>query len=121
MSNVRRLAAAALLLGALSSPACAHALLRKAVPASGATLQAAPRAVTLSFSEGVEAAFSTILVRDAAGARVDLGAVAAASDDAKTIAVQLRPLAPGTYAVEWHATSVDAHKTEGHFSFTVAR
>ena len=120
MSNVRRLAAAALLLGALSSPACAHALLRKAVPASGATLQAAPRAVTLSFSEGVEAAFSTILVRDAAGVRVDLGAITAASDDAKTISVPLKPLAPGVYTVEWHATSVDAHKTEGHFSFTVA-
>jgi methionine-rich copper-binding protein CopC len=115
-----RLALAALLFGALASPASAHALLRKAVPSVGATLASAPAAVTLRFSEGVEPAFSTIVVRDAAGARVDRGDVATVPNDPKTISVPLKPLAPGVYTVEWHATSVDTHKTEGRFTFTVA-
>jgi methionine-rich copper-binding protein CopC len=30
-------------------------------------------------------------------------------------------LAPGNYTVTWHVTSVDAHKTQGSFSFTVGK
>ena len=33
--------------------------------------------------------------------------------------VKLKPLSPGIYSVAWHVTSVDTHKTEGHFTFTV--
>jgi methionine-rich copper-binding protein CopC len=36
------------------------------------------------------------------------------------LAVPVKPLAAGVYTVLWHATSVDTHKTEGHFTFTVA-
>jgi len=41
-------------------------------------------------------------------------------DDPRQLSVPLKPMTPGTYTVEWHATSVDTHKTEGHFSFTLA-
>jgi len=30
-----------------------------------------------------------------------------------------RPLSPGRYSVRWHAVSVDTHRTEGAFQFTV--
>jgi methionine-rich copper-binding protein CopC len=30
-------------------------------------------------------------------------------------------LAPGNYTVKWHVTSVDTHKTQGSFSFTVGK
>jgi methionine-rich copper-binding protein CopC len=35
------------------------------------------------------------------------------------LSVQLPKLVPGTYTVSWHVTSVDTHKTEGNFQFTV--
>jgi copper resistance protein C len=120
MSRLTKLAAALLLLGASASPAFAHALLRKAIPGVGTTVHAAPATVTLLFSEGVEASFSSIAVTDAAGARFDSGAPQTAPGDEKTLSVALKPLAAGTYTVEWHATSVDTHKTEGKFTFTVA-
>jgi copper resistance protein C len=34
--------------------------------------------------------------------------------------VTLPKLPPGTYTVNWHVTSVDTHKTEGNYTFTVA-
>jgi copper resistance protein C len=114
-----RLAAAILLLGGFASPALAHALLRRADPGVGATLHAAPAAVTLTFSEGVEPAFSRIEVTSAAGAREDAGSPAIVGGDQKVLRVALKPLAAGTYTVVWHATSVDTHKTEGKFTFSV--
>jgi methionine-rich copper-binding protein CopC len=115
-----RVVAVLLLLGALASPAFAHALLRKATPGVGSTVHTPPASVSVVLSEGVEPTFSGIEVRDAAGARVDTGEVHTAPGDAKTLIVGLKPLAAGTYAVQWHVTSVDTHKTEGKFSFTVA-
>jgi methionine-rich copper-binding protein CopC len=33
--------------------------------------------------------------------------------------VPLKALRPGTYRVSWHAVSIDTHRTEGAFTFTV--
>jgi copper resistance protein C len=120
MSRFFHLAAALLLLGASASPAFAHALLRKAIPGVGSTVHIPPTTVTLLFSEGVEAAFSSIAVSDAAGAHFENGDPRTAPGDEKTLILALKPLAAGTYTVEWHATSVDTHKTEGKFTFTLA-
>jgi methionine-rich copper-binding protein CopC len=98
--------------------ASAHALLVRAAPAVGATVSA-PADVAIVFSEAVEPAFSSITVQDAAGARVDLGQAHVVDGDAHRLAVGLKPLPPGTYAVTWKATSVDTHKTQGRFRFTV--
>ncbi len=105
---------------ALSAPALAHAFLKSATPAVGSTVPAAPAQVVITFTEGVEPGFSTIEVQDAVGKRVDKGDVHAAPGDNTRLAVGLNPLTPGTYKVVWHATSVDTHKTEGSFAFTVA-
>ncbi len=111
-----------LLLLALLAPAhaFAHAQLLKADPAVGATVPP-PSQLTLHFSEGVEPAFTTVAVTSSAGARVDAGAPHTAPDDNKTLLIGLKPLPPGDYHVEWHATSVDTHKTQGAFGFTVAK
>ena len=119
MPALLRPLAALLLLGALASPAFAHALLRKAEPGVGSTVHPAPTSVTLTFSEGVEPAFCRIDVTSAAGARVDLGNPMLVGGNQKELRVALKPLAAGTYTVEWHATSVDTHKTEGKFTFSV--
>ena len=114
--GVAALAGFALFGGAVS----AHAFLETSVPPVGSTLQQPPAEVSIHFTEGVEPLFSTIVVQDAAGARVDTGAVHLEGDDTH-LAVGLKPLTAGTYKVIWHATSVDTHKTQGSFSFTVQR
>jgi methionine-rich copper-binding protein CopC len=35
--------------------------------------------------------------------------------------VGLKALPPGTYQVHWRVLSVDTHKTEGNFSFSVGQ
>jgi methionine-rich copper-binding protein CopC len=79
-------------------------------------VQTAPRELSLSFTQDLEAAFSTVEVRDANGARVDQGK---ARISASVMRVGLKPLSPGTYKVRWHALSVDTHTTDGSFSFQV--
>ena len=103
---------------AITTGAEAHAFLRTARPAVGSTVATAPREVVIDFTEGVEPAFSAIAVTDGAGRRVDTGDPH--RDGAPDrLAVALKTLAPGTYTVAWHATSVDTHRTEGRFTFTV--
>jgi methionine-rich copper-binding protein CopC len=103
-----------------ASRASAHAFLKTATPAVGASVQEAPAQVVIDFTEGVEPGFSTITVQDAGGARVNTGAVHLAGGQAH-LAIGLKPLPPGAYTVVWHVTSTDTHKTEGRYSFTVGR
>jgi copper resistance protein C len=102
------------------SPASAHAFLETADPAVGATVKAGPAAVTITFTEALEPHFSSISVQDGSGQRVDLGDAHPVAGDATRFAVGLKPLKPGSYKVLWRATSVDTHKTNGSYSFTVA-
>jgi hypothetical protein len=99
--------------------AFAHAHLQSAIPPVEGTVDTAPTSVTLTFSEPLEARFSSIEVKDAAGKRVDDGKPHGASGDGKSFAIGIGKLAPGVYTVDWHATSVDTHRTEGSFHFTV--
>jgi methionine-rich copper-binding protein CopC len=96
----------------------AHAFLDHADPRVGSTVQAAPRELSLSFTQDLEPAFSTVEVRDANGARVDQGKP---QISASAMRVGLKPLSPGTYKVHWRVTSVDTHTTEGSFSFRVGK
>jgi methionine-rich copper-binding protein CopC len=112
--------AAGIALSAGLQPAQAHAFLDTADPTVGATVKVAPHAVTLTFTEGLEPRFSSIMVEDSNGQRVDLGDAHTAGEDPTHFAVGLKPLLPGSYKVLWRATSVDTHKTNGSYSFTVA-
>jgi methionine-rich copper-binding protein CopC len=109
------LAAAACLIG---PAAFAHAFLDRASPAVGSEVSGSPPVLTLSYTEPVEPLFSTVQVTDASGARVDQGKPTPL-DEGRVLSVKLKLLPPGAYTVEWHVTSVDTHKTEGHFTFTV--
>lgn len=102
---------------AASVAANAHAMLDHAVPAVGSSVSA-PKAVILTFSEGVEPAFSHIEVTDAKGRRVDGGksSSGAAKNELRTV---LKGVGPGRYTVKWSVLSVDTHKTSGSFSFQV--
>ena len=63
--------------------------------------------------------FSTIEVHDASGAAIAAGKPHLAPDNNRRLVIDLPKLPPGTYTVIWHVTSVDTHKTEGSYQFTV--
>ena len=113
------LATAAVMVLAAPVAALAHAHLVRAVPAAGGTVNAAPSEVTLRFNEKLERAFSSVVVRDAAGKQVDKGDAAVDKNDRTIIRVMLQPLEPGVYKVEWRAVSADTHKVNGDFTFKV--
>jgi hypothetical protein len=106
-----------LLLVALGAGAArAHAFLDHASPLVGSTVATAPHEVALTFTQNLEAAFSSVEVTDAKGVRVDQGKPQISGN---TMRVGLKAAGPGRYQVHWHVLSVDTHKTEGNFSFTV--
>ena len=108
-----------LLLAALDcGAALAHAFLDHASPLVGSTVPTAPHEVSLSFTQNLEPAFSTVQVLDASGARVDQGK---AQISGNTMRIGVKPLTNGSYKVRWHALSVDTHTTEGAFTFHVGQ
>ena len=109
------LAAGLLLLG--PAPAEAHAFLEHAEPRVGSTLGVPPASLTLTFTEGIEAAFSKVEVTDGDGRRVEIGAFQHPTSN--VLSVPLPVLAPGSYTVTWSVVSVDTHATDGHFTFTL--
>ena len=109
------LATAACLIG---PTAFAHAFLDRAYPPVGSEVSGSPPSLSLTYTEPVEPLFSTVQVTDATGATMEAGKPTP-QDDGRILVVKLKPLPPGVYAVTWHDTSVDTHKTDGHFTFTV--
>lgn len=108
------------MLSTLATPAFAHAHLKQAEPAAGATVATGPSQLRLSFTEGVELAFSGLTIAMDGGMAVKPSAVALAPADPTTMVVTLAaPLMPGHYKVSWHVLSDDSHKTRGHYAFTV--
>ena len=97
----------------------AHAHLVRATPAAGGTVSAAPTEVTLKFSEKVESAFSSVVVKDSAGKQVDKGDAQLDKTDRTLLRVSLQPIVAGVYKVDWRAVSADSHKIEGNFTFRV--
>lgn len=114
-----RLTLAAALLTLVPALAFAHAHLRTALPAPDATVTPAPTQVAIGFTEAVEPTLSSIAVLDPQGAHAETGAAMTAPGDAKQLIVQLKPLQPGRYTVQWRAVAVDTHRTEGTYRFTV--
>jgi len=108
-------------LAALASPlpASAHAQLDHAKPAAGSTLARPPSAVTIWFTQAVEPKFSSIVVLDAKGTEMQSGAVIRAPDNSAQLSIKLKPLPPGTYLVRWRVLSVDTHRSQGEFKFSV--
>ena len=98
----------------------AHAFLDRAQPAVGSTIHQSPAEVRIWFTEAVESVFSTIAVLDAQGQHVEDGKAKVDPSDPQLLEVGLKALGPGKYKVVWKVISVDTHRTEGDFAFTVA-
>lgn len=98
-----------------SAPAFAHAFLDHANPRVGSTVAAAPHELTLSFTQKLEPAFSKVEVTGPNGSSIG----GKAQVNGNTMRVGIKSAGPGTYHVHWQALSVDTHKTQGSFTFTV--
>ena len=110
------LAAASAVL-AFAASADAHARLVSSTPPASATV-AAPRALTLTFSERMAPAFSSFEVVNAAGAKATIRTVV--SEDGRAITgTTSRPLAAGAYVVNWRIASSDGHRMTGSYAFSV--
>ncbi|MCU0074267.1 copper homeostasis periplasmic binding protein CopC [Pseudomonas koreensis] len=118
---MKKLFTAGALLASLvvTSQAFAHAHLKSQTPAADSTV-AAPADLRLVFSEGVEASFTKVTVtRD--GAPVAVKPLTTEGDKKTLIVTPEAPLTAGEYKVEWHAVSVDTHKSEGAYQFKVGQ
>jgi copper resistance protein C len=110
---------AALWFFAIQSQAQAHAFLDHADPKVGSTVTNSPTQIKIWFTQSLEPAFSAAEVKDAKGKQVDKKDMRLDDKDKSLMIIPLPPLPDGTYTVTWHAVSVDTHRTQGHFQFTV--
>ena len=103
-----------------ATAAGAHPKPRAATPLPDAELTAGPPLISITFSEGLVAAFSGLELDDAAGKAQALGPLVIGGADKKTMSAPVKAhLAPGTYTVNWHAVGDDTHHVTGHYSFQV--
>ncbi|HVE63984.1 MAG TPA: copper resistance protein CopC [Mycobacteriales bacterium] len=120
----RTMAVLAMLLALLvvwAAPAAAHASLLQTTPADGAVLGAAPRELTLLFSEPVGTSLGAIKVIAPNGARADTASVRN-RDDGREVVAPLDPDLPeGTYLVVWRVVSEDGHPITGSSIFSIGR
>jgi methionine-rich copper-binding protein CopC len=118
--SIHALAALALAGGLVTAAtqAQAHAHLVSATPAKDAA-GAAPKALSLNFSEKLEPKFSAVELMTADGKGVPVKSVVAGKDHKTITATPAAPLAPGAYMVMWHVVSGDGHKMKGDYNFTV--
>ena len=102
----------------VSGQAWAHAMLDHAEPRVGNKVASPPREVTLTFTQKLEPAFSSVTVTGPSGQRVDAGKARVSGNQ---MSVSLRSGGTGTYHVTWHVLSVDTHTSDGNFTFEVGR
>src|ERR1700730_1709474 len=113
--HLAAMAALGMAAGVASSPGS----LNQAMAPVGVTVPASPKEIRLPFSEGIEPRFSGIDLATGDGRTVATGAAAVDAANDQELVLALPPLAPGRYRVRWHVVSVDTHRTEGEYSFSV--
>jgi len=113
-------ALAGLWLLATGPAAAAHGSLQSSEPAGGSSLDRAPAAVTLRFSERPDPNLSTVRVLDSGGRVVAGGPARPVAGQPLELRVPTAGLAAGGYTVSWRIVSaVDGHRTDGVFGFGV--
>jgi methionine-rich copper-binding protein CopC len=104
-----------------ATAAFAHAFLDHAVPGVGMTVSGSPSELQLSFTQGVVVAFSSVTVSADGGGWVPTSKPVNDPSNQQIIHVRLgHSLKPGSYTVTWRVLSVDTHRTEGTYRFTVS-
>lgn len=102
----------------------AHARMIRSSPGSGTVTQP-PEKVDLWFNELLDGQFNSIQVYPVAQVNAPRhvsftsGAASVDAKDKTHLTVNIKPLAPGDYYVEWRVLSLDGHSAPGRFRFTV--
>src|SRR5215213_7285652 len=100
--------------------ATAHGALQSSDPGDGSSLDRAPSAVTLRFTERPDPGLSTVRVLDSSGRVVAGGPALPVPGRPQELRVPLAGLPAGGYTVTWRIVSaVDGHRTDGVFGFGV--
>ena len=95
-----------------------HTALKSSIPAKDASV-AAPGAVSLTFTEKIVMAQTTISILKPDSSVVERLVVKTGAN-AETVTAPITPaLAPGRYLVKWKTGSADGHVVRGVYSFTV--
>jgi len=103
-----------------SGLASAHAHLKTQRPEDNAQLTSSPTALTLTFSEEIEPAFSGVELLNEQHQPLALKKAAVNPQQRAQLIVPLsQSLSAGEYQVKWHVLSVDGHKTQGSYRFRV--
>ena len=109
----------------LASPAYAHPKLLSSSPAANSAA-AAPSKLSLAFNEKLMPQLSgmDVVMTGMPGMpdqRMNVtGFQTAVTEDGKTLVATFpKPLTAGAYQVKWHAVSIDTHRVEGQFVFSV--
>jgi copper resistance protein C len=110
---------AAALLFALASvgPVVGHAEVKDSNPDDGAVLDTPPTAISVSFTEGLIAAKSSIVLEGPGG---ELGSAAPAADGDDRMRLGGLQLVPGSYTVRWTAATDDGHIERGTLGFAIS-
>jgi methionine-rich copper-binding protein CopC len=103
-----------------SAPVLAHAFPSSENPKVGATIDKAPSAVAITYDSPIERLFARLAVSGPDGDDVTAGP-AQVDGGGRRLSVPLKPLGPGDYTVHWSVVAEDGHRTEGSYSFDVAR
>ena len=117
-TTIRRTFAAVVAVAALSTPAFAHARPKVANPAPDSTV-AAPKEISIVFTEAVDAKFSSLQLLDAKHNPVATPPTVADPADHAHLSLPVPSLAPGTYYVHWVTAAVDGHHLDGTYAFNV--
>lgn len=95
-----------------------HAALKASSPARNAVV-AAPTSVSLTFTEKVTAALSSISILKADSTEVEKLVVKPTTDPARIEGAVKTKLTPARYIVRWKTVSADGHVVRNGFAFTV--
>jgi len=96
-----------------------HAFPDHSDPRVGATVSGSPSYVRIWFDGALESAFSTIIVQNSGGKRIDKGDGHVNSANAMLLEASLPQLPAGSYHVIWNVVSRDGHRTAGDYTFVI--
>ena len=121
MKRMVRLGAAVLLTASAlhANLALAHAVVKSSVPPQGAVLAVAPKEVTITFNEKIEKLFSSMILKNAAGATISTSKARVDPVNPAILRLAAPTLGAGQYVVHWTAVGHDGHRLAGDIRFSV--